>query len=322
MRELLRTTDLVRLSWLRALLAESQIETILLDSHTSVLEGSINAIPRRLMVLDEDYDRALRVLQEAEEAAAPAAEDDAAGDALLGGRLVLRQPATGYRVAIDPVFLASAVPETAGNVLDVGCGTGAAALCLAHRVAGARVTGLELRADWAQLAEDNARRNGMADRVSIIRGDLLQPPGDLSSGRFDEVMANPPYLPPERADMRHPPADAPATVEGEAALADWISFCVAMAAPKGGITLIHRADRLDEILTLLRGRAGGIVVFPLWPKAPDATDAEDARRVIVRARKGVQTPLRLSPGMVLHRDDGHYTEAAEAVLRDGAPIRF
>jgi tRNA1(Val) A37 N6-methylase TrmN6 len=93
-----------------------------------------------------------------------------------------------------------------------------------------------------------------------------------------------------------------------------------MAKPKGGVTLIHRADRLDEILSLLHGKAGGIVVFPIWPKATDA--GGDARRVIVSARKGMKTPLRLAPGLALHGDDGGYTGAAEAVLRDGAAIRL
>jgi len=318
MQEVLRTTDLVRLSWLQALLAESGIETILLDSHTSVLEGSIGAIPRRLMVVDEDFDRAMRVLREADETMQ--AKNDSSADTLLDGRLFLRQPKAGYRVAIDPVLLAAAVPESAGSVLDAGCGTGAAALCYALRVPAARVTGLELRADWADIAEDNARANGMAGRVTIVRGDLLQPPRDLAPGSFEEVMANPPYLPAERADMRQPPADAAATVEGEAGLADWIAFCLAMAKPKGGITLIHRADRLDQILASLRGKAGGIVVFPLWPKADGA--GGDARRVIVRARKGSRSPLRLAPGIALHRADGGYTDAAEAVLGDGAALQL
>jgi hypothetical protein len=65
--ELLRSNDIVRLSWLTALLAEAGIEAILLDSHTSVIEGSINAIPRRLMVRDDDLTRARRVLAEAGE---------------------------------------------------------------------------------------------------------------------------------------------------------------------------------------------------------------------------------------------------------------
>ena len=315
MREVVRTTDLVRLSWLQALLGESRIETILLDSHTSVLEGSIGAIPRRLMVLDEDYDRAMRILRDADEAATAAAP--VTDDTLLGGRLVLGQPKSGYRAAIDPVLLAAAVPATDGAVLDAGCGTGAASLCYAFRVPAARVTGLELRADWADIAEQNVQANGMAARVMVVRGDLLQPPRDLAPGSFDEVMANPPYLPIERADMRRPPADAPATVEGDAKLVDWIAFCLAMAKPRGGITLIQRADRLNEILSLLHGRAGGVVVFPLWP---NASDGQDARRVIVHARKGSKAPMRLAAGLALHGDGGAYSAEADAVLSDGVAL--
>jgi tRNA1(Val) A37 N6-methylase TrmN6 len=318
MREVLRTTDLVRLSWLQALLAESRIETIVLDSHTSVLEGSINAIPRRLMVVDEDFDEAVRVLRDSGEMDAPGRENTA--DRLLGGRLFMHQPKDGYRAAIDPVLLAAAVPETDGWVLDAGCGTGAASLCYAYRVPQARVTGLELRADWAGIAEENLRANGMADRAAIVRGDLLQPPRDLIPDSFDEVMANPPYLPAERADMRNPPVDAPATVEGEAKLADWIGFCLAMAKPKGGITLIQRADRLDDILACLSGSAGGIVVFPLWPGPVGDQGGPDARRVVVRARKGAKTPMRLAAGLVLHDEGGAYTDAAQAVLTDGLAL--
>lgn len=122
MREVLRTTDLVRLSWLRALLAESRIEAIVLDNHTSVLEGSINAIPRRLMVVDEDFDHAIRLLRESGEMESHLPVKSS--DALLGGQLFLRQPKSGYRAAIDPVLLAAAVPKTEGLVLDAGCGTG------------------------------------------------------------------------------------------------------------------------------------------------------------------------------------------------------
>lgn len=68
MTELLRTTDPVRLSWLVALLADAGIGTVVLDTHTSMLEGSIGAIPRRLMVDAGDAARAARILREAGEA--------------------------------------------------------------------------------------------------------------------------------------------------------------------------------------------------------------------------------------------------------------
>ncbi len=67
MRELLRTNDVVKLSWVKALLADAGITALLLDQHTSILEGSAGAIPRRLMVGDDDYQRACRVLADAGE---------------------------------------------------------------------------------------------------------------------------------------------------------------------------------------------------------------------------------------------------------------
>lgn len=67
MKELLRTNDIVKLSWLRALLADSGVEALVLDQNTSILEGSAGAIPRRLMVCDEDYSLAADLLAEAGE---------------------------------------------------------------------------------------------------------------------------------------------------------------------------------------------------------------------------------------------------------------
>jgi len=69
MKELLRSNDLVKLSWIEALLADSSIAVLVLDQHTSVLEGSAGAIPRRLMVADDDYPRACAVLERAGEGA-------------------------------------------------------------------------------------------------------------------------------------------------------------------------------------------------------------------------------------------------------------
>jgi putative signal transducing protein len=69
MRELLRTNDAVRLSWLQAMLASAGIETVILDTHTSILEGSAGAIPRRLMVHEDNEQRARAVLKEIEEPA-------------------------------------------------------------------------------------------------------------------------------------------------------------------------------------------------------------------------------------------------------------
>jgi tRNA1(Val) A37 N6-methylase TrmN6 len=127
-------------------------------------------------------------------------------------------------------------------------------------------------------------------------------------------MANPPYLESGRADVPADPVQATATVEGAARLADWVAAMTRLVRRKGTVTLIHRADRLADLLAALHGRAGEIVVAPLWPSA----DA-DAKRVLVRARVGVATPLRLAPGLLLH-DSGSFTAAARAVLEGGQAL--
>jgi tRNA1(Val) A37 N6-methylase TrmN6 len=237
-------------------------------------------------------------------------------DRLLGGRIRLRQPAAGYRVAIDPVFLAASVPaEAHQSVLDVGCGAGAAMLCLAARIPRSRIVGLEMRRELVRLAGDNAILNSMESRVSAMIGDLLHAPPRLSPGAFDHVMANPPHLEPGRTTAAALPQKAAAMIEGEADLAAWVRFALAMVRPKGSVTFIHRADRIDALLAEFAGRAGEIVVYPLWPG-----QGKPAIRILVRVRKQIATPARLAPGLVLHEPDGRLTAAAEGVLREGRAL--
>jgi len=200
-------------------------------------------------------------------------------------------------------------------VLDLGCGAGAAALCLAARVPQVRIVGLELQRELARLAAENAALNGMAGRVAMIAGDLLRPPPRLSPGMFHHVMANPPYLPQGSGTPAPDPAKRAATIEGEATLADWVRAALALARDRGSVTFIHRADRIDALIGHLAGRAGDIAIFPLWPAAGRA-----ASRIVVRARKQLAAPARLLPGLVLHASDGRFTAEAEAVLRGAASL--
>jgi len=239
-------------------------------------------------------------------------------DRLLGGRVRVRQPADGFRAAIDPVLLAAAVAaEPHQLVLDVGCGSGAAMLCLAARVPDCRVVGLEMQRDLVRLAGDNAILNAMEARVSVMIGDLLHPPPRLSPGSFDHVMANPPFI--QRGGGTPAPlrAKADATIEGDADLAAWVRFSLAMVRSKGTVTFIHRADRIDALLAQIAGRGGEVVVFPLW-----AGQGRDASRVLVRARKQIAAPARIASGLVLHEADGRFTTAAEAILREGRGLEL
>jgi tRNA1(Val) A37 N6-methylase TrmN6 len=244
--------------------------------------------------------------------------DELTDDRLLGGRVHLRQPASGFRVSIDAVLLAAAVPAQDGDtVLDVGAGTGAAALCLATRAANVMVTGIEADRKLVRLASDNAEATGIGSRARFYLGDLAAPPVRLSPASFDHVMANPPFAPPGSGRPPRDPGRAQAMVEGGVPLAGWLEFCTRMVKSGGTVTIIQRTDRLAEILEGLSGRLGGLVVMPLWPGV-----GKPAKRVIVAGKKGSAASLTLAPGLVLHRPDGGYTDQAEAILREGGSLRL
>lgn len=233
-------------------------------------------------------------------------------DTLLDGRVRLAQPRTGYRAAVDPVLLAAAVPAAPGqHVADLGMGVGAAALCLAWRVPELRVTGIELQPTLADLARRNVADNGFAGRVSVVEGDIRTPP----AGPFDFAMANPPYLKAGGHSASPHAGKALADGERDTVLADWIGAAARVLKPRGWLVMIHRADRFDELVAALRPRFGSLSLLPVAPRAGSA-----AGRVIVAARLGGRSPARLLPPLALHEADGTYTEAAEAVLRQGQPL--
>jgi tRNA1(Val) A37 N6-methylase TrmN6 len=237
---------------------------------------------------------------------------------VLNGRVRLAQPARGYRAAVDPVLLAAAVPLAQGeHALELGCGSGAAALCLLARVPQGRVTGLELQPELARLARENAAANGAAERLRVLEGDLLVPPPAVAAGGFDHAFANPPYLPAGAADAPADPLRATASVEGAARLPDWVAALARLTKRKGTLTLVHRADRLPELLAALSAHAGGIAVLPLWP-----AEGRAAKRVLVRGRVGTAGPARLLPGLALHGADGGYTELARRVVKDAEALEL
>jgi tRNA1(Val) A37 N6-methylase TrmN6 len=239
-------------------------------------------------------------------------------DSLLGGQVIFYQPAEGYRAAIDPVLLAAAVPAAAGTrVLELGAGAGAASLCLVRRVSGCRVTGLEIDPALVSIACTNAAENGFGDRLDFDVGNVAAPPKELRESSFDAVMANPPFRARGSGTPSPDPGKQRANEEAETPLRVWLDAALEMLKPKGSLVMIHRADRLDEVVSHLHGRAGDIAIFPLWPGA-----GKPAKRVIVRARKGIGTGSAVLPGLVLHEADGKYTAAAEAVLRDGGALDF
>ncbi|MEO0939023.1 MAG: methyltransferase [Pseudomonadota bacterium] len=245
----------------------------------------------------------------------PWAETELRRDAFLGGRVHLWQPVRGYRAGVDPVLLAAAVPAQAGqSVLDLGCGSGAAGLCLAARVPGVLVTGLERQAGYAALAV----RNGM----DVVEGDVAAIPAALRARSFDHVIANPPYF--DRAQgARALDAGREGAMGEETPLEAWVDAAARRLKHHGYAHFIHRPERLPDLACACQARLGSVEVLPLAPRARRAPSL-----ILVRARKGGRAPFRLHFPRILHRGDVHeadgddYTAEFAGIFRAAAALEF
>jgi tRNA1(Val) A37 N6-methylase TrmN6 len=244
--------------------------------------------------------------------------DDTTEDLLLDGRVRLRQSAGGYRAGMDAALLAAACDAGAGErVLEAGCGPGGAMLAAAVRRPDCAFAGIERDPAALALARENIAANGLAGRVEALAGDVAEPFARLGLEPFDAAMSNPPFF-DDPSRLRAPSPARRAAWIADDGLEAWIGFLLKAVRERGTITLVHRADRLADILALLGSRAGSVQVLPVHPFA----DAP-AKRVLVRAVKTGRAPLRLLPPLVLHaRGQAGHLPPVEAILRGTAALEW
>ena len=237
-------------------------------------------------------------------------------NALLDGRVRLRQPARGYRAGMDAALLAAAVAAKPGErLIEAGCGAGGALMQIAARQPEMTLVGLERDATMAELARENAELNSAP--TSIVTGDVATGFRALDLPPFDWAVSNPPFFDDPTA-LR-----APAPGKRDAWMADdglgaWTQFLLKAVREGGRIVVIHRADRLADLLALLGETAGSFSVRGIHPHAD-----EPAKRVLVQAIRTGRAPLRLLPPLILHNRSGaKHTPEAEAILRGEAALPF
>jgi tRNA1(Val) A37 N6-methylase TrmN6 len=241
-------------------------------------------------------------------------------DAVLGGRLVLRQPRKGHRVGHDAILLAAATGGRAREqAVEFGAGVGAAGLAVARRVPGLAVALVEIEPALAALAAHNAARNGLADRVRAFAADVedaaaLAAAG-LAAGGFDRVLMNPPFNDPRRHNVSPDPWRQLAHVAGPDLPRRWIASAARLLKPGGTLTAIWRADASEEMLAALAPAFGDVTVTAVLPRPESAPI-----RVLVRAVKGGSGPRREAGEIALNDSSGRPSAAAEAILRHGATL--
>nr|WP_314527535.1 methyltransferase [uncultured Brevundimonas sp.] len=237
---------------------------------------------------------------------------------LLNGQVRLRQPARGYRAGMDAALLAAAVPALPGQtVVEAGCGAGAVLMQIAARRPDVRLIGIERDSAMAALAVENAALNGMEATTTIHRGDVAAGFRALDAAPGDWAVSNPPFF-DDAGALRAPAEGKRGAWMADDGLETWTGFLLKAVREGGRIVVIHRADRLADLLALLGDKAGSFAIRPIHPFAD-----EPAKRVLVQAIKTGRAPLRLLPPLVVHdREGGKHSPQAEAILRGEAALAW
>lgn len=230
---------------------------------------------------------------------------------LLDGRVKLIQSLDGLRASMDSVMLAAVVTAKRNEgILDMGCGTGSVGLCVNQRLSDLAVSlsGIDIQDKMILLAEQNAKANNIHSRAWYICGDVTNK-STFEAEAFDHIVMNPPYY-NDGERQRSPDSAREAAYSGD--LAIWIGSALHWVRQGGSVSLIHRADRLDDILTLAKGKFGAIEVWPIYSKA-----TEPAIRVIVKMIRNRKTPMTLHAPVILFDENGEPSVQSNSILRDG-----
>ena len=233
------------------------------------------------------------------------------GDAALGGAVHVIQPGKGYRFSVDAVLLARfASEEAVGQALDLGCGCGVVALCLLALGGARSVMGVDLQPDMVDRAARSAAWNGWAARARFLVADIRDLEGVLGAGRFDLVVANPPYRPVGAGRVSPDPSTAVARHEVACGIGDVVRTARERLAPGGRLCVVYPAARLATLLWACRSE--GIEPRVLRPVHP--REGAPASRVLLRAEKGGREGLELRAPLVLHAPGRRYSPEADRLL--------
>ena len=225
------------------------------------------------------------------------------------GRIRMTIPDAQFRVSTDSMVLADFCRQAGGRGLDLGCGCGTLGLLLLGSGAAKSICGIEIQPEAARQAEENARKNGLADRFTVVCGDLRQAHAQIPAGSFDFALSNPPYYPPGSGRLRREDSLSLARSELCCPL-DALCASAARALRWGGrLYLVHKPERLADLMVFLRAAR-------LEPKRlcfVRHSAASAVSLVLLEARLGGKPGLQIEPELVLYGPDGSASAACRRI---------
>lgn len=241
-------------------------------------------------------------------------------DAIMGGKIIIKQPSKGYRVGIDAILLASLVEANDGDkVLDMGAGVGSISLCLLKRLPLLNVTSIEKNTVYFNTSKENKDINTFAQHYTPILFDIVDYKNssnvhkELKEAFFDVIVSNPPYYCADSNNISPSPLKKVANTESSAKLQDFINAAYYFLKHQGSLYMIHNSNRLSEIVNLATSNKwGGITVYPIYSFVNSK-----ALRVIIKMQKLSKAETIIENPIIVHNQDKSYTKTIKLIIEEG-----
>lgn len=235
---------------------------------------------------------------------------DLSSDKVLGGAISLLQPKKGFRVGIDSILLSSSIKNFT-SCLELGSGSGVISICLARRILNSKIIGVENNKLLIEIANRNLINNDLnSSKINFYHFDVIgEKFSKIYNDFFDQVVMNPPYFNKANINLSKNYNKATAKYLDASSLNDWIEVAYKKLVKKGYLNFVYRTGALSNVFSLLDSKWGDIRIFPLWPKM-----RKQSKLFLIQARKDSKAETKLLPGLILHNEDGSYTNDCNNVL--------
>ena len=225
----------------------------------------------------------------------------------------------GYRFFYDDTlfqpgtdtFLLASLPKLKPGlrICDLGSGTGLLGLLLLQRQPDMTVTGVELLDAAADLADKTAEVNGLSHRLRTVRGDLRTCRQWFPTGSFDLVVSNPPYYPTQSGKMAPSSTRRTARSEDRCTLKELCSAASYLLRWGGSFCLVHKPERLTDLLCTLRDCA----IEPKRLRLVCTRPEKAPSLILVEGRRGGKPGLSIEAPLILQQADGSPTAELDAL---------
>lgn len=220
--------------------------------------------------------------------------------------LKIIQKTDGFCYGIDSVLLSDFAKNIKNNsiVIDFGTGTGILGFLLIAKTNVKKIYGIEIQQEIADMAKRSIKMNNLEDKFEIVNCNIKELDNKLKIDSFDAVITNPPYKKMNSGRINENEVKLISRHEVTAELSDFIKMSFKMLKDKGTLYMVHRAERLVDIMAEMRNNK----MEPKRIRFVYSNQKSDSKLVMIEAVKNGKSSIKVEEPLYVYKDDGSYTD--------------